>query len=51
VGHRIEAKNIAKFGLIQGMVIVGEKMANSDNLLRYRRFSQGNFEKGDTFLK
>jgi sarcosine oxidase subunit beta len=26
-------------------------MDNKDNLLRYSRFKEGDFEKGDTFLK
>jgi len=51
VVHGIEAKNIFKIGLILGMLIVIDKMANSDNRLRYRRFSEGNFLKGDTLLK
>ncbi len=31
--------------------IASGKMDNKDNLLRYSRFSEGDFEKGDTFLK
>jgi sarcosine oxidase subunit beta len=27
------------------------KMDNTDNPLRYSRFREGDFEKGDTFLK
>ena len=27
------------------------KMDNKDNPFRYSRFSEGDFEKGDTFLK
>jgi Fe-S-cluster-containing hydrogenase component 2 len=31
--------------------IVTGKMDNKDNPLRYSRFKEGSFEKGDTFLK
>lgn len=51
VDQGIEANDILKIGLIQGMAIGGEKMDNKDNLLRCSRFSEGNFEKGDTLLE
>jgi sarcosine oxidase subunit beta len=31
--------------------LVTGKMENKDNPLRYTRFAEGDFEKGDTFLK
>jgi sarcosine oxidase subunit beta len=31
--------------------LVTGKLANKDNPLRYTRFEEGDFEKGDTFLK